>query len=422
MGISISFYPLNPNAEKTTAIYVSISNGKNRERFPSGQSIPVLMLTKKKKGNNTRTKGQSMLKPSSENYLLYDELFKNIESSIRTIYLKESAKNGQVSLSFVKSQFQKSIGYGIETQVTILEALERFISINKIDNKETRKKAWSRATIQIFSTLKDHLNRFNPSGNISSFDHVTANKFVTYLIETGLANSSVNKYLTSLKTFMRWCIDPNISLIQVPVSFEQIGALKKGGAFKVALKEEELEKLISINLEKNERLGRVRDLFVAQCLTGQRISDIHKAIDRNNIRENSISIIQQKTGQFVEIPIYPRLRKHLDKLFTIYPERFPAISDQKVNEFLKELFEEYNFDRPIKRVMRKGNISEIEVLPMYKVISSHDGRRTFCTLSRARGIQDLTIMMVSGHKKHEQFLDYITVDQSDVDEQYNKKM
>ncbi len=408
MSLNISFYLLNPEAKKTSAIYVSISDGNNRERFSTGENIPIMMVNKQRK------KGKPLLKRSSELYMFYSERLKQFETKIRSIYMEESSNSNQTTLQIVKDKFQLSNGKGASGSngILITAALSKFVSSNLAN--------WSTATVKIYKTLSDHLDYFDKNCVIDNFNHVRFSEFRNYLTETGLANSSTNKYLKSLKTFMKWCLYPENNLIKIPVSFDQMESLKKGEAFKVALKEDELESLIGLKLDQHPKLEKVRDLFVAQCLTGQRISDIHKVIDQKNLQANTIVIHQQKNRESVSIPIHPRLRIHLEKLFIKYPDGFPSITDQKVNDYLKELFLEYKFNREIRRVQRKGNLDTVEIRPMNEVISSHDGRRTFCTLARARGIDDLTIMKVSGHKNLEQFLEYIKIDDSDIDNAFNK--
>jgi integrase len=52
-------------------------------------------------------------------------------------------------------------------------------------------------------------------------------------------------------------------------------------------------------------------------------------------------------------------------------------------------------------------------MPKYDLITSHTGRRSFCTNMYKRGLPTLMIMSISGHKTEKSFLKYIKVRQEE---------
>lgn len=79
---------------------------------------------------------------------------------------------------------------------------------------------------------------------------------------------------------------------------------------KIALTEEQVQQLYSFQPTGDEnrvkKFIEIRDLFVLQCLLGQRISDMSKFFtgDYEWDEENeTVSIIQQKTGSRAIIPL-----------------------------------------------------------------------------------------------------------------------
>ena len=105
---------------------------------------------------------------------------------------------------------------------------------------------------------------------------------------------------------------------------------------KIALSFGELEKLFSLDLSGNQRLERVRDLFLIGAFSGLRFSDFSRLRPEHIAKvegEKMIAITTQKTGEQVFIPLFPILEILLEK----YDFAVPTISGQKMNDYLKEL-------------------------------------------------------------------------------------
>ena len=54
----------------------------------------------------------------------------------------------------------------------------------------------------------------------------------------------------------------------------------------IYLNEEELNKIYKLDLRKNKRLERVRDLFIVECNTGVRYNDLMNITKENILKEN----------------------------------------------------------------------------------------------------------------------------------------
>ena len=84
----------------------------------------------------------------------------------------------------------------------------------------------------------------------------------------------------------------------------------------------------------------------------------------------------------------------------------PAISTQKMNDYLKELGKlcEFNDIVPILRISRNKKTEQVK--HKYELLTTHTGRRTFVTLSYQRGIPDYILIRITGHKNIETFRTY----------------
>ena len=173
----------------------------------------------------------------------------------------------------------------------------------------------------------------------------------------------------------------------------------------VALNEDELERLRELDLSGSKRLERVRDLFLVGCWTGLRFSDVTR-IRQENISDGFISVRQQKTGNYVTIPVHPVFSEIWEK----YGGRLPsAISNQKFNEYLKEVCRKAKIDEPFIRSLTRGGKMETTLYKKYEVVSSHTARRSFATNLYRSGFPSISIMQITGHKSERSFLRYIKV-------------
>lgn len=80
-----------------------------------------------------------------------------------------------------------------------------------------------------------------------------------------------------------------------------------------------------------------------------------------------------------------------------YNYQFPAISNQKFNDYLKEIGESAGIDR-IVRIIRFSGIKEFEMrYPKYEFMSSHMAARTFVTLMIEKGVPLTMIQKITQH-------------------------
>ena len=90
-----------------------------------------------------------------------------------------------------------------------------------------------------------------------------------------------------------------------------------------------------------EKLERVRDMFVFQCLVGTRVGDLCK-LTKDNIHNGSLSYIQSKTKDdkpvTVTVPLHPNAVEIISRYDIPDGKLLPYISGQKYNVYLKELF------------------------------------------------------------------------------------
>ena len=189
----------------------------------------------------------------------------------------------------------------------------------------------------------------------------------------------------------------------------------------IYLNEEELNKIYKLDLRKNKRLERVRDLFMVECNTGVRYNDLMN-ISKENILKESIKIKVSKTGQTLNTLLLPITEKILKK----YNYNLPKISNVNYNLYIKEVGELAGINETITKDTRKSGKAISFKRKKYELITTHTARRSFATNLYKRGYSPVQIMSITGHKKESTFLTYIRITNEEsvrmISLDYNKKV
>ncbi|GAB2685283.1 site-specific integrase [Mucilaginibacter koreensis] len=179
---------------------------------------------------------------------------------------------------------------------------------------------------------------------------------------------------------------------------------------------QQLDALLLLDLSKNPRLDRVRDLFLVGCWTGLRFSDFTN-IQASNIHNGFIDIKTQKTGESVAIPIHDTIarimKKYAGKTSNSLP---PGMSNVKLNSYIKEVaasagekFPDSGLLNEVSLQKSKAGIKHYLKKPTYELITTHTARRTFASNMFKMGVPSIVVMAVTGHRTEKAFMKYIKV-------------
>jgi integrase len=193
---------------------------------------------------------------------------------------------------------------------------------------------------------------------------------------------------------------------------------------------DELQKLIALELEPGSKLDKVRDLFIFGCLTGQRFQDL-VSLKFNDLTKDANGEyanwkLYQSKGNKAEaifIPlIHPEIKKILSKRLQYADGTgnvFNKISNQKANEYIKEVAKLANLNRnvPLVRYSGKEQVKTNQLI--YDMISFHWARATFITLSIEFGMNQHAIIKLSGHTTVNTLKHYIKLTKDQVQDNYS---
>ncbi len=226
-----------------------------------------------------------------------------------------------------------------------------------------------------YKTEDIHIRQLN-------FDFV--NQFDLWLktIRKCCQNTSI-KYISILKMIILYCKD-NQWLDHDPFArFE----MKKEEVEPIFLTKEEIQKIAEKKIG-NERLSRVRDVYVFCCYTGLAYADVEK-LTRTEI---SVGVDDQlwiftdrlKTKIKSRVPLLPLslriIKKYGDDPACINANKvLPVLSNQKYNAYLKEI---------------------ADICGISKTLTTHTARHTFgTTVTLGNGVPIESVSKMLGHKK-----------------------
>lgn len=212
--------------------------------------------------------------------------------------------------------------------------------------------------------------------------------------------NSVNTILRRLRTFFRWAEDQDITE-NYPFRKYKIPQAVYGTPY--LLMPEELGVLFNLDLSDCPRLAVQRDIFVFQCLSGCRVSDLRNltkdSVTKDQDGGGCLEYIPRKTKEgrpvTVDVPLEAPALSILERYKDLPgPKLLPCISDQKYNYAIKELFTRAGLTR-IVTVMDASHNEEKR--PLNEVASSHLARRTFIGIQHNETPDPDIIGKMSGH-------------------------
>lgn len=322
-----------------------------------------------------------------------------------------------------------SVIHGAEHKVVTGRSIK--VCFSNYLRKQSAIGQWTNGMIQSAHAFQKHLEQHCGSKTMEYFNDGGIDEIVSYLrYGRKLTESSVQKYYKILRAFLNWSeredlyernkkakLSPKFKMIEQPVIF---------------LTKEELIKLCQLRIPSNgakvvlygfngktyektvsdaSALEKTRDLFTFCALTGLRYSDM-SVLKRTDIIGDTINIVTQKTGDRLTIELSMQakaiLAKYNDKE---YPGNLalPVISNQKMNDYLKELGELCGFNTPITKTYVRAGVRETEVYPKWRLLSTHAARRTFICFAISTGIPPQVVMKWTGHSDYKSMRPYIEI-------------
>jgi site-specific recombinase XerD len=335
----------------------------------------------------------------------------NIETETERMFYK--LKNDLIRNPLVtelKTELDRITGRNKTKPVTLFEFLE--IRIEEL-KKDRKSEAMSKKHVTVLNFLKEFATTLNKSViHFTDVNEIFLVKLKQFFLSTKKHNpNTVHKNIDTLKIAMREARKRKHHFLS---DFEDF-SMKKVPTHQIYLNENELGKIYKLDLSDKKGHDVTRDLFIVGCFTsGLRFSDWAK-IRTEQIQERDgklfCTVLTEKTGQSISFPL---THSYVKEILQKYNNELPKpLSNQKSNEYLKEMGKMAGLDTFIMRIEYKG-LQRIETpVPQYEMISTHTARRSFATNLANLGYSLHQIRLLTGHSSEKQLIQYLKTNSFD---------
>ena len=361
-------------------------------------------------------------------------------ASIKAAFAKLEAQPGAATLEAYQAALDLITGKAARKAPTpeLPAQPARTIFLQYFDlwvKEESARNQWATSTTAKMKSFEKSLEEFNPRLSFTDLNEKGITRYIDFLRRQGQEETSIQKRYSNLKWFLTWAIRkgyctetaieryrPKFKVLAKPVIFltrPELLALYSyeipANQTKVKLTDsagQEYEKVV----ENAGALAKARDLFCFCAFTSLRYSDM-AALKRSDIVGDTIILTTQKTNDRLEIPLNDYSRAILDKYAGLQDPRglaLPVISNQKMNDYLKDLCELCGFNEPITKVYYRAGQRVEETREKWRLIGTHAARRTFICYALTKGIPPQVVMKFTGHSDYKAMKPYIDIAGADA--------
>lgn len=395
---SIPFFLKEPNSKDETLIYLIYQYGGNRLKYSTGQKI----LPKFWNSNNRRAKETRQFK----DYLEFNMLLDNIESCVNNTYrklLNDGIEPTPDRIKVFLDDLLKKNTSEKKAQETLMSFIPKYIeSSSKMFNTKKQYKT-------AYKQLLDYQVARKASIDFDTIDLSFYDDFFNFLKGRDYSINSIGTIIKNVKVFMNEAVERGLTT-NLQFKNKRFKVIEEN-TDAVYLTIEELKQILALDLTENNRLDKVRDLFLIGCYTGLRFSDLIQLRDENLIVNGTqVKIRTAKTNEVVIIPLNTAVKSILKKYDGVPPQ---VISNQKMNAYLKELGQLAGLNTEVLMTSTKGGDRKSESYKKYELVTVHTARRSFATNAYLGGVPTISIMKITGHRTEKSFMKYIKISQED---------
>jgi integrase len=288
-------------------------------------------------------------------------------------------------------------------------------------------------TLKEYKTLANHIKDFEANKRVKfSFETIDVHQikaFQSYLLEekievskkgkkrtVQLNNITVAKLLSTLKTLLRRAeAEYDIAVNPKYKNFKNQHPKKDSELEVIALTEDELLAIWELDLSDNKRLDEARDIYCFSCATGFRYGDLAQ-LKRHHIKKDNVIRMasSDKNSKKIEVPLNPIsfaiIQKYADRYKPLpVTAKGKILSNQKLNDYIKEIGKLAGINTSVEIVREAGTKKIANEYDKWELLSIHTGRKTFTTLSLAKGMAIQEVMALTTHSSFAAVKRYIDV-------------
>jgi len=269
-----------------------------------------------------------------------------------------------------------------------------------------------RSTSTTYNRLLKKVKGFDSRWDISSTDQTKLKSFRLFMINQGLATSTINLMLVRLKTILKNYNRYDGDLSSKILDSQNLDKMKETKKKWVYITLDELDTIYNMDI-KDPQLTKARDLLLIGCFTALRVSDWE--IKPSDISEdkNKLTYRTQKTGAIVEIPLFKKLKAVLER----NGWATPILHESQINPLFKEICRMAGMTRSFKSYNIYPDRTEEVIHQAWEGVTSHTCRRSFATNMYLGEMSVSQIRVFTGHASDKVFMNYVQASETEISQQ-----
>lgn len=232
----------------------------------------------------------------------------------------------------------------------------------------------------------------------------------------GLNGRTIKKRFDVLKNFFKWLSNRGID------KYEEISDLiNKNNIFdlkritpdvrKYTLSNEQIKTIAEFPLKKDSPLEKVREMFIVNCYTGMRFSDLI-TLNRSHIRKTDSGryLLVRKAVKTAAKEYKVELSPKTVEIISKHGYDMNLMSNQKANYYLKELLQIIpGFEEESTQYFQENK----KPYRVFELITFHTARRSFITNLLDAGFSIVQVMKMTDHTKATTLEKYVNPNEED---------
>jgi len=268
------------------------------------------------------------------------------------------------------------------------------------------------STAVTYERLLAKVEDYDESWDIKDTSQESLKLFRYFLINKDLSIATINLMLVRLGTVLKYynqfegTLDPKI------LTSPFLKKMKEIKQKRVYLSLEEIARIYKLEIG-DPLLSKARDLLLIGCYTALRVSDWE--IRPTDISEDKSVLVYrtQKTGSIVNIPLFPELKKVLER----NEWRSPVLKEHTINQLFRQVCKMADITRKVKNYKLYPDRTEEVEDEAWKFVTSHTCRRSFATNMYLEGMPTSQIRVYTGHANDKVFMNYVQASDTEVSKQ-----
>ena len=262
------------------------------------------------------------------------------------------------------------------------------------------------------NTLKKFLQEQEIEDNLTLLNGDLLNKYQQWLVKQEKTIGCIRQYIQDIKTLInrggKSHIKIDLSTLEL---LEDHRSKEQKKSKQVPLTEQQILSIYKLdNLSEKEE--EAKDLFICQCLLGQRISDMPKIFKgdytthRHDSVNETITFNVQKTGEEATLYLFSIaksiIEKYRNRSFKYYnlfetDEKKIINAERTVNSTIKKVCQKAGLTEDVGYTTQIGNELRFERKKLYELMHTQIARHTFITLMCKMGIPKDIVIIATAH-------------------------